>query len=338
MGLLSGLFKKQQDDEDDWDVEPVTFNPFLTDEITTAYWSLMNGSWAEASSLGSRPDAWMLAGLLAGSSSKVPVRTFEQWAVAEPSAATYAILGLARTRDAWAIRGHAYARDVDPNAWTAFNAGLEEAESALWYGVELDPFSADPWVGLLPTARGLGLGLEETRARFNEAHKLAPFRLDACEHMLQATAAKWFGSHEAMFDFARWVDSNAPVDSAARSVLAFAHIERMFAEGFDDPELQAEPGFYLTQPEVSAEMNRAARSYLDATSATAEVAHLRPLNYYSVAVKPCDNESALLTRELFSRIGDRPTEMPWSYYADEIGYRFAVVRQFRLSEADRMAD
>ena len=156
--------------------------------------------------------------------------------------------------------------------------------------------------------------------------------------MLQATAAKWFGSHEAMFDFARWVDSNAPVDSAARSVLAFAHIERMFAEGFDDPELQAEPGFYLTQPEVSAEMNRAARSYLDATSATAEVAHLRPLNYYSVAVKPCDNESALLTRELFSRIGDRPTEMPWSYYADEIGYRFAVVRQFRLSEADRMAD
>lgn len=338
MRLLSGIFKRRTDDHDDWDAEPAEYNPFLTDEMTVAYWSLMNGSWAEASALLYRPDGWLVGGLLAGHSSKIPVRTFEDWAAAEPSGATYAMVGRAKTRDAWAIRGNAFAADVDPNAWAAFHAGLEDAEQTLWAGVDLDPSSADPWVAMLPTARGLGLGLEESRARFNEAHRLEPFRLDACLQMLVASTWKWFGNHDAMFQFARWVNTNAPPNSPARSVLARAHIERMFAEGFDDPELAAEPSYYMTLPAVVSEMNEAARSYLDATRGPVLASHLEALNHYSMAVKPADNESAHLTREIFERIGDRPTEMPWFYFGDEIGYRFAVVRKFRLSEADRMAD
>ncbi len=141
-----------------------------------------------------------------------------------------------------------------------------------------------------------------------------------------------------MFDFARWVNLHAAADSPAQSVLALAHIERLFAEGFDDPRLQEEPGRYLIEPDVATEMTMAARSYLDATSRDVALAHLGALNCFSLAVRPRDNESAQLARELFSRIGERPTEMPWSYYSDEIGHRFAAVRKLRLAQAHRMAD
>ncbi len=308
-----------------------TFDPFRGDvPIGQFVEELCAGEWEHADAfLAGRDDAWLVSEIIVSDTSEVPTSVIEEWAMALPSARSWTLLGRAQTRDAWAIRGRAFAADVDPSAWSGFFSGLEKAEETLQRAVELGPGSADPWVGLMTTARGLELGREEVTRRFNEAHGRDPFRADACNTMLQGLCHKWGGSHEEMFDFARWVEAEAPADSPARVVLPMAHIERVVSGMSEGLRFVS----YSTQPDVAAELTDAAWSYLDAVGSDVEAQHLEPLNAMLLALIAVDRRSAAATHRIIERVAGRATEMPWRYFQGDVGVRYRQVCAERRNDA-----
>lgn len=310
---------------------PVAFDPFFYDRgFQGAHTDLAQGSTEKAASqISTRPEGWLLATTLVSADSKIPAETFKQWSELEPSGTTYALYGGSLIRDAWAIRGKVPSEQVPREAWTLFRDGLKAAEAVLWQGVEQFSESADSWVGLMTTARGLELGPAEIHKRFSEAHKLAPFRGDVCNAMLQGVCEKWGASHDEMFNFARWVERNAPADSAAHSVVPLAHFERVVA-GRDEG---LKPSSYFVEPEVASELMAVAANYLEATPREAHPAHLEMLNHLVLVLQPHDEASAQFLQECAHRLGDRPTALPWMYYGGNIGRRFATVRAERIGEA-----
>lgn len=333
MGLISSIKNRIGRDDESWyQAETVPYDPhYYSQALSNAYWRLVEGDWTLATQALDHDDPSHVIKSLVGFESKVPIGVFEQWAQAEPGAQSLSMLGWAQIRDAWAIRGRTYANHVDPNAWDAFQRGLESAEETLWAAIEQDPNSPEPWIAMLASGRGLSVGLTEIRERFIRANDLAPFRADACEQMLQANCAKWFGTHDKMFEFARWVESHAQAESSARAVLAYAYVEKIFAQDNDDEEQAA----ILAEPNSSIELQASANRFLAGVPETPGPEHIHALNLYAYAVKACDSQSARLSEELYRRLGDCPTDSPWDYFGDGIGYRFAVVRSFRLSEATR---
>ncbi len=304
---------------------------FLYDpEFQSAHRALAEGSWAEAQSvIARRPDGWLLTLALTSADSAVSVDTFARWAEAEPSGTSIALHGASQIRAAWKIRGDKTADQVSRGSWAPFKAGLGEAEETLLRGTDAYPESPEPWAALLNSGRGLGKSNAEIRRRFDMANARAPFRGDICSSMLQASCEKWGGSHAEMFQFARWVEGNAPPGGSAHSMLPKAHLEKAM---YEDDLTAAN---YFTLPEVSHEMKSASRMFLASIPDVPEPEHLSTLNHYIYLLIPTDRESADLVTEIARRLGDRPTEAPWTYWNDSPGERFARVRNSRLKAARR---
>ena len=280
--------------------------------------------------LDGRTDRWMAQSILTDDHSQVPLSVFENWAQSAPSPRSVAMLGHAQIREAWAIRGRADAANMNADAWEKFRAGLTTAEQTLEQAIELDVSSADPWVGLVTTARGLQRSRAELVHRFEQAHEREPFHPLACQAMLQGLASKWGGSDDDMFGFARWIERNAPADSPARDALPLAHLESVIAQHGEGPTV----GDHFAFADVSAEITRAASSFLEATPEIARPADLGPLNAYLLALVPIDPTAARLVIECAYRIADRPTNLPWSCYSKgTVEARFRGVQQLRLKVA-----
>lgn len=306
------------------------FDLFRGDQaLRSAYVQAVQGSWRHLDPfLDGRSDGWLVGELFGSDRSAIPTRVMAAWAKAAPSGRSLAFHGRVLVRDAWANRGRAYAREVDAIAWEPFAADLEEAERVLWKGVEIAPGSADPWVGLIATARGLSLGRDEVVHRFNQAHGRDQFRPDACAQAMQGLCAKWFGSDEEMFGFARWVESEAPAGSAARMLLPLAHIERLVAASGQGINAQN----YFAVGRISAELCDGVERYLAATPKPARPEHLDVLNAYVYTLKPIDVRSARLVRECVERVAGRPTERPWMHEGEDIVGRYQSVSEARLLE------
>jgi len=253
---------------------------------------------------------------------------FQKWVTESPTSRSVTRLGAAYTRDAWALRGRKIAEHVDENAWEGFFGGLQQAEATLQHAATLNPSDAEPWVAMLKTARGLQMSNDDVHDRFQQAHSRQPFHPGACRQLLQTLCAKWVGTHEEMFAFARWVHEHAPADSAARDALSVAHFEFVLAEGL-------KPSEYFTRAEVQAELVGAAQAYLAALGALGDRApahHVAPLNWILLALQPMSKEAAETVLEVIAKIDGRPSAAPWDYYG---GNRVA---RFTRTVAERRAD
>ena len=122
--------------------------------------------------------------------------------------------------------------------------------------------------------------------------------------MIQATARKWGGSHEGMFEFARSVSAQAPDGHSGHKLVALAHIERWL----DAPKDQRTAYFHdeAVQAEIRAAADRSVRSTL----------------YVGGVVDPVDNPFAMcfyLMRDYDAQleqmrlIGPHITAAPWHY-------------------------
>jgi hypothetical protein len=309
----------------------VRFDVCLYDaEFRHAAARLAKGSSAETQSIYERrEDAWAFTTVVAADDSTVPTRALEDWVSRERSGLSLTLLGAAQIRDAWRIRGRTYHEKVDRNAWELFFSGLRDAEQTLQEAADVDRRSAEPWALMVVTARGLELGAEEARRRFDQAHERQPFHPAACGQMLQRTCSKWGGSREEMFAFARWIDVDAPANSPARHCLPLSHVEALIGRD-RDPTIN--PRDYFRRREVASELQNGLERFLNATSTEAIAGHLLALNNYAFTVAPVDRRSAQLVVECFDRLGDRPTWHPWRYYrfAED---KFAGHRASSLKEA-----
>ncbi len=310
---------------------PSGFDPTLGDpEIQQAFERFEAGDWAELEQLlERRSDEWVISTLLHAPHHDVSIDRFEAWAGEAETARAIAHLGRAHLRHSAAPRPLADGEDREQAALERY-AALKDAEALICEAIELDPELSEPWVGLMATAQGLRLPPTELHERFVQAHSRTPFRPDACQLMLKSMCERSGGSHDEMFEFARWLKREAPVEAPCQGLLALAHIEYAFADdGTDESE-------YLQQAEVATELKSLARAYLLATpDGPAATEHLQTVNLFLLAIEPTDGLAGAILRETIGRIDDRPTPLPWSYYEDGIAESFERIRAKRAKAANK---
>ncbi len=310
-------------------------DPFLGDvELRTAYKALVDGDWARLERfLDVSPKSWMFGPIVTSEVVGLETITFERWVGFKASPRSRSFHAAVLVRDAFAA--HRRAIDAGTNGQhqtdvIRFTERLRNAEQILYEVVTDRPAMADPWVTLLITGRGLQVSLEELRERFENAHSRAPFRPDACRQYLQSLTKKWNGSNVATFDFAHWIENEAPPGSPAREALPTAHIEKGLLE-----QGRANLATYLMQPEVVAELATGLLAFLQGTASPAPTEALAVLNAYALAVIVEGESTARLAAETFARIDNRPTEFPWSIYADDITHVFSEIQADQLRYANR---
>lgn len=138
----------------------------------------------------------------------------------------WSIRGGLRIAAAWKARSSLRAQYVEESAWPIFFQGLNEAELDLVHATKLDPTDPAPWSKLLKSGRGLQISKEELGDRFVEAARRGDDLLFAHEQILQGLCAKWSGSHESMFQFAREASAASPGGSPLHVLVMDAHFEQ----------------------------------------------------------------------------------------------------------------
>ncbi len=310
-------------------------DPFLGDaDLRAAYRALVDGDWRRLERfLDESPKAWILGPIVTSQIVGLETVTFERWVEFKQSPRSRAFYAAIQVRDAFAARAKAVAGENSGRIEAdeqKFVAKLNAVEEILYEVVTDKPAMADPWVTLLISGRGLGVDLEDLRERYENAHSRAPFRPDACQQYLQGLTKKWNGSTIATFDFARWLEKEAPPASPARDALPIAHIEKGLLD-----HGHTNLATYLMEPDVVAELATGLLAYLQAIPTPAPTETLGVLNAYALAISANSEATARLVKETFARIDNRPTEFPWSIYDDDINDVFSEIQADQLRFASR---
>lgn len=154
---------------------------------------------------------------------------------------------------AWDARGATGAKYVKPAQWRVFHDYLRRAERVLGDATAIDASNAAAWTERVTAARGLSLGADEGRRRYERAaeHCDAPYTAQA--QLVQTLCPKWGGSLEAVHAFAQQCLAAGKPGTLSGAVVANAHVEHGLRE-FGVGEL----GRYFTIPRVQAEVAAAA--------------------------------------------------------------------------------
>lgn len=178
-----------------------------------------------------------------------------EWVDAEPeSPLPVLVAGCHAVYWAWEARGDKRAKYTAAAQFREFHKRLHYAEKLLRRVLTLDPNNVTAWTWLVTSSRGLELEPGEAQQRFEAVTRLHPGHLVAHEQRLQYLCAKWAGSDEEMFDFARGAAANAGPNSLLHELVAVAHIEKW---GNSDREAGNE---HIRSEEVCAELLTAAEN------------------------------------------------------------------------------
>jgi hypothetical protein len=233
-------------------------------------------------------------------------RWLDEWAAAFPHSAIPAVVrGAHGVSWAWQARGAGRARTVDQDAWPVFHRRLIAADQELARAAALDPADPTAVARSIWAAMGLELGQDEVRRRFAAADRRDPLNIGACIAMIQATARKWGGSHEAMFDFARSVAARAPEGHSVHRVIALAHVERWL----DLPAAQR--GGYFLQAGVQAEIRQAAAMSVQSAAFPGGPVSLHDRNAFAFCFHLMGDRRAMLAE--MKVIAGRITTAPWHF-------------------------
>ncbi|MFE1441970.1 hypothetical protein [Streptomyces sp. NPDC058739] len=215
------------------------------------------------------------------------------------------VAGIRHVSWAWEARTGARAKDVSRSQFEVFHARLHTAEEWLYEVAEREPEWVSPWYGLQMTGRGLQVGQQVARRRFEAAVRRQPQHLGAHQQQLQQICDKWGGSHEEMHTFAREAAFGAPAGTLLGQLVAIGHIEQWLSldRGADDA--------YMRRPEVTLSLREAAEHSYRHPDFVSHGAWNQVLNTFAMAFALAgDRVSA---RECFQITEGRVTEFPWYY-------------------------
>jgi hypothetical protein len=248
---------------------------------------------------------------------------FDTWPEIEPgSALAFLGRGVQRIAAAWEARGAGYAETVGERAWDFFFEALREAEADLHRSIELEDDGV-AWSFLITSGMGLQLSVEELRDRYSRATGAGQVMPSAADRFLQALCAKWLGSHEEMFAFARETSTTSPEGDPRHRLVAIAHFER----GVDFREDAQGRDRYRADAAAQAEIIRAAERSVFSPDFGVTPQHRITLNAFALALGYF--QRADVAALLFEGIGDAPTSAPWDAFGDPR----AVFLRFRQESA-----
>ncbi|MET8134005.1 hypothetical protein [Streptomyces sp. NPDC005251] len=220
------------------------------------------------------------------------------------------ILGSREIEIGWSIRTAARAKDVSREQFRQMHEHLRQAEQLLIRATALDPTHDAAWAARLNTARGLQLGQNEARRRYDRLAGHHPNHFTGQARLLQQLCPKWSGSWEAAHGFARECLRGAPEGALSGGLVAEAHLEH-WLDLSSTGNARTE---YLRQANVHPELVEAAeRSVLHP--------HHRP-TYGWVTVQ--GNFAALFSligdtaraAAHFRALGNLASKYPWSYLGE----------------------
>lgn len=221
---------------------------------------------------------------------------------------TAAALGDAIIAAGWRIRTAARAKYVSQAQFAALHSHLCRAEQILIDVTARDPGHALAWVSRLTTARGLGLGQNEARRRYDRCVQAVPNFVPAQRSLAQQLCPKWSGSWSALHAFAQECVAKAPEGGHSAIVVVDAHMEHWVdLDG-------AENATYWQRADVRQEVRAAAeRSVLHPAFAMtwgwAAVA-----SGFAAALSRIDDLPAAAF--CFQKLGTVATDDGWSYLRD----------------------
>lgn len=213
--------------------------------------------------------------------------------------------GAATVAYAWRIRTGLQSQHVSREQFARFHEVLREAEEILYRAVELDPDSAVPWSSLVTSGRGLQVGIDVTRRRFEAATARCPAHRLAHQQMLQDLCRKWGGSHEQMHEFAA-AAAAGPHWAQLAHLVAIAHLEHWL-----DLPAGAERSAYMKQPAVRKELEEAADLSLFQADADNPRSPYHVANLFAMAFSLAGLHAE--ARRAFELTDGVVTRFPWQY-------------------------
>ncbi|WP_329040048.1 DUF4034 domain-containing protein [Streptomyces sp. NBC_00178] len=206
---------------------------------------------------------------------------------------------------AWQIRTGARARHVEADQFRAFHAVLRDAVPVISAAAELNPDDPVPWRIALTQARGIQAPREVFDSYLAEAADRDPHHEGCHVQALQYLCAKWYGSHEDMFDFAERAAGQAPPGSRLHALPLQAVVEYLIADGAAEG-----PGPYAQRAEAAVSRAQAlSESYAPGDR---EAAGFR--NHLALVLWSTNRYEEAL--DAFRGIGVHATTFPWTYFGD----------------------
>ncbi|MFH9725406.1 hypothetical protein ACH4M4_20935 [Streptomyces sp. NPDC017254] len=217
------------------------------------------------------------------------------------------VAGIRHISWGWEARTGARASQVSREQFEVFHTRLSTAEEWLYEAAEREPQWTSPWYGLQVTGRGLQVGQDTARRRFEATVRRDPQHLEAHQQQLQQLCDKWGGSHEEMHAFARESAFKAPGGTLLGQLVAVAHIEEWLS-------LDSGPdAAYIRRPEVRASLLEAADHSFRHPDFVRRGGWNQVLNTFAMAFSLAGDRTA--AKECFRATEGRVTEFPW-YYLD----------------------
>ncbi|GAA2854566.1 hypothetical protein Acy02nite_73980 [Actinoplanes cyaneus] len=236
---------------------------------------------------------------------------------ADPADATAAATRAVQlVHQGWRIRGDTLARYVSARRFEAFHRYLAEAERVLHAGLTRSPHDPALWTVGLVVARGLQLGLDQARYRYECLAAFDPHHLPGQSHLLQQLCPKWGGTWSAAEEFAR---------SAARAAPDGAHSVVLIADYYLEKMLDQRNAVPWRRADVRAELAEAADRSVRHPAFRRTIGWVQVVNSFAAAFSLFGDRTG--ARQMFAMLGPYASEFPWVYQSD---YAPAAFRRSRL--------
>ncbi|MFC7535334.1 hypothetical protein [Actinoplanes sp. GCM10030250] len=225
--------------------------------------------------------------------------------------AASALLGSHLIDVGWKIRTGASAQYVSEEQFNAFRDWLRKAEQVLMDGAAYNPKDPAIWTARITSARGLQLGLAESRRRYDRLMTADPNHLPGQLQLLQILCPKWSGTWEQLHQFAREAMAAAPPGGPHGLLVAEAHIEHVF-----DGSNRADMLGYLSDEQVRAEIYQAAQRSIWHPEFSRGYGWLEALSTFALLFMLLDDQRAAAST--FTALGNLGTRRPWTYVNEDV--------------------
>ncbi|GAA0534062.1 hypothetical protein GCM10010172_13830 [Paractinoplanes ferrugineus] len=233
--------------------------------------------------------------------------------------AAAAMLGMHLIDIGWRIRSDARAQHVSGGQFEAFHDWLRRAEMVLLEGVARGPADPALWVARLTSARGLELGLDETRRRYRKLAAIDPHHLPGQNAYLQRLCPKWSGDWPMLHAWCRAEMLAAPPGAVQAVLVVDGHIEH-WAELGESANLG-----YLRSKPVRDEIDEAAQRSVRHPDFGRDYGWVQVASSFAMIYSVLGDRAA--AGAMFDMLGDLGTEVPWCYVGD--GNAAQQIRAYR---------
>ena len=229
----------------------------------------------------------------------------DTWREARPDDPDLAVVDARRlVEQAWEQRSHDDASQVSESQFASFHETLAAATERIQQAVDTSPGDPVPWALALRHARGTEGDRETFEGHLRALGETDPHHYGARYEAMQYVCAKWFGSHDEMFEFAQSSVEAAPPGARVQSLLLDAVLEH----------LASDPSALAGDRERVEDAITRARGYLDANPEAGH--HLTAQTRNVLARVLFLLERPREAYDQMQAIGPYATAYPWGYWGD----------------------